>query len=216
MTARLRLPSTERLALGRDGGTGLRLRRGFSRPAEGAPTAPGRLPRARTQAVTELFNAHYGRLVRTAQLLVDDRETAEDVVMDAFTSLYSRWAAIRDPDDAYRYLRSCVLNGARSKLRRRSVRRRHEGASLDRPDRAERPSQASTQPGVASSGTNRAAVVGLLRGLPPRQRQVLVMRYLLDMSELEVASELGISQGSVKSHASRGLAALARVLEVAE
>jgi hypothetical protein len=50
--------------------------------------AARRLPKERTAAVTELFNAHYGQLVRTARLLVDDMETAEDVVMDAFTSLY--------------------------------------------------------------------------------------------------------------------------------
>ena len=53
------------------------------------------LPRDRTSAVTALFEEYYVNLVRMARLLVDDRETAEDVVMDAFTSLYRRWAAIR-------------------------------------------------------------------------------------------------------------------------
>ena len=190
---------------------GLRLRRGFS-PQVSVPMTPGRLPRDRTVAAAELFNAHYAPLVRTARLLVSDQETAEDVVMDAYAALYRRWAAIRDPDDAFRYLRSSVLNGARSKVRRRIVRRRHDGASLDLPGRAELPSEAR-EPEVSTSSTNRVLVVGLLRGLPPRQRQVLVMRYLLDMSEAEVAAELGIRPGSVKTHAWRGLAALARVLE---
>ena len=87
------------------------------------------LPRDRTSAVTALFEEHYASLVRMARLLVDDRETAEDVVMDAFTSLYRRWTAVRDPAEADRYLRSCVLNGARSQLRRRRLRRRHESGS---------------------------------------------------------------------------------------
>jgi hypothetical protein len=58
------------------------------------------LPRDRASAVTALFEEHYASLVRMARLLVDDRETAEDVVMDAFTSLYRRWMAIRDPAEA--------------------------------------------------------------------------------------------------------------------
>ena len=58
------------------------------------------LPRDRTSAVTTLFEVHYVSLVRMARLLVDDRETAEDVVMDAFTSLYRRWTAVRDPGEA--------------------------------------------------------------------------------------------------------------------
>jgi hypothetical protein len=60
------------------------------------------LPRDRTSAVTALFEEHYAGLVRMARLLVDDRETAEDVVMDAFTSLYRRWTAVRDPAEAFR------------------------------------------------------------------------------------------------------------------
>ena len=60
------------------------------------------LPRDRTSAVTALFEEHYASLVRMARLLVDDRETAEDVVMDAFTSLYQRWTGVRNPDEAYR------------------------------------------------------------------------------------------------------------------
>jgi DNA-directed RNA polymerase specialized sigma24 family protein len=87
------------------------------------------LPRDRASAVTALFEEHYASLVRMARLLVDDLETAEDVVMDAFTNLYRRWTAIRDPAEAHRYVRSCVLNGARSQLRRRRLRRRHESGS---------------------------------------------------------------------------------------
>ena len=182
------------------------------RPPDVDRLARRRLPKERPAAVTELFYAHYGQLVRMARLLVDDKESAEDVVMDAFTSLYRRWHSIRDPDDAYRYLRSSVLNGARSHLRRRRLLRLRQMDTV-KPEPFDAYLPMPTQPDVAVVGTNRATVVGLLRALPVRQRQVLVMRYLLDLSELEIADDLGISAGSVKTHASRGLAALARALE---
>jgi RNA polymerase sigma-70 factor (sigma-E family) len=162
------------------------------------------LPADRTAAVTELFNLHYPELVKLARFLVDDRESAEDVVMDAFASLYGRWAAIREPDKAYSYVRSCVLNGGRSRLRRRRLSRLHEG---------ELPAQATTGEDPAVRETDRFAVMQLLRTLPRRQRQVLVLRYYLELSEAEIAGALRISPGSVKTHASRGLAALAGALE---
>jgi RNA polymerase sigma-70 factor (sigma-E family) len=162
------------------------------------------LPRDRTSAVTALFEEHYAGLVRMARLLVDDRETAEDVVMDAFTSLYRRWTAVRDPAEAFRYVRSCVLNGARSQLRRRRTRRRHESGS---------PQHEATRDGLETSEADRSTVTQLLGTLPYRQRQVLVLRYFVDMTEAQIAYELGVSPGSVKTHASRGLAALARALE---
>jgi RNA polymerase sigma-70 factor (sigma-E family) len=162
------------------------------------------LPRDRTSAVTALFEEHYVSLVRMARLLVDDLETAEDVVMDAFTSLYQRWVAIRDPAEAHRYVRSCVLNGARSQLRRRRLRRRHESES---------PRLEASRESLETGEADRSTVIQLLRTLPYRQRQVLVLRYFVDMTEVQIAYELGVSAGSVKTHASRGLAALARALE---
>jgi RNA polymerase sigma-70 factor (sigma-E family) len=162
------------------------------------------LPRDRTSAVTALFEEHYVGLVRMARLLVDDRETAEDVVMDAFTSLYRRWTAVRDPGEAHRYLRSCVLNGARSQLRRRRLRRRHESTS---------PQQEAARDGHETNAADRSTMTQLLRTLPYRQRQVLVLRYFVDLTEAQIAYELGVSPGSVKTHASRGLAALARALK---
>jgi RNA polymerase sigma-70 factor (sigma-E family) len=162
------------------------------------------LPRDRTSAVSALFEEHYASLVRMARLLVDDRETAEDVVMDAFTSLYRRWTAIRDPAEAHRYVRSSVLNGARSQLRRRRLRRRHEGGSH---------LQEAIRDGLETNEADRSTVTQLLGTLPYRQRQVLVLRYFVDLTEAQIAYELGVSPGSVKTHASRGLAALARAFE---
>jgi RNA polymerase sigma-70 factor (sigma-E family) len=162
------------------------------------------LPRDRTSMVTALFEAHYASLLRMARLLVDDRETAEDVVMDAFTSLYRRWTAVRDPAEAFRYVRSCVLNGARSQLRRHRTRRRHEIGG---------PQQEATRDGLETNEADRSTVTQLLKTLPYRQRQVMVLRYFVDMTEAQIAYELGVSPGSVKTHASRGFAALARALE---
>ena len=162
------------------------------------------LPRDRARAVTALFEEHYAGLVRMARPLVDDRETAEDVVMDAFTSLYRRWTAIRDLADAHRYVRSYVLNGARSQLRRRRLRRRHESGSSQ---------QEAARNGHETNEADRSTVTQLLGTLPYRQRKVLVLRYFVDLTEAQIAYELGVSPGSVKTRASRGLAALARALE---
>lgn len=160
----------------------------------------------RDAALTELFTAYHRQMVGFALLLVDDLATAEDVVQDAFLALHRRWFGIRDTQAAYEYLRTAVLNGSRSQLRRRRVR------ATARPAMAE-PDVASAE----SAALNHAeydAVVSHLAELPTRQRQVLVLRYYLDQSEAEIARTLSISRGSVKQHASRGLAALTARLEV--
>ena len=158
----------------------------------------------RDVAMATCFAVHYSRLVRIALLLVDDRETAEDVVMDAFVGLRLRWRFLDDPSDSFRYLRSSVLNGARSKLRRRRVARlfdrRRLVEAMDTVDSAE----ATVLTHDRDSALGRA-----VRDLPRRQKEVVVLRYYLDMSEAEIAQALGISQGAVKSHASRALRALA-------
>jgi len=160
--------------------------------------------REREGALSDLFESEYRLLVAAARFIVDDQETAEDVVMEAFVSLHRRWRHLREPHEARRYLRSCVLNGARSQLRRRRVRRLHEADST-------RDLLTSVDPGAA--GGDRMALLDALRALPTRQREVLVLRFYLGMVEAEVADQLGISVGSVKQHSSRGLAALQRAVE---
>lgn len=155
-----------------------------------------------TQLTSALFMAHYTRLVRLALLLVDDVETAEDVVMDAFTGLQRRRLLLRNPDDGFRYLRSSVLNGARSKLRHRRVAR---DAHLDRPCDA-----TASAEDLALTQARNNALVDAIRLLPRRQREVVVLRYYLGLSEQEIADELGVSRGAVKAHASRAREALGR------
>jgi RNA polymerase sigma-70 factor (sigma-E family) len=145
-------------------------------------------------------------LVGLASLLVD-AESAEDVVQDAFAGLYRRWAQLRDPDTAVVYLNRAVVNGGRDQLRRG---RRAVASRLRMIPRSD--AQASAEHDVVAHD-EADRLWQAIKGLPRRQRQVVVLRYYLDQSEGEIADTLGVSRGSVKRHASRGLAALARCLE---
>ncbi len=160
-------------------------------------------------AVEALYAAHWARLVRLSVLLVRDRASAEEVVQDAFVALHGRWRRLRDPDRALAYLRRCVVNRSRSVLRHRVVVDRHAAAQR-LPDAA----PAADERSLARS--RRVTVLDALRQLPPRQREVLALRYYLDLSEADIAETLGISRGAVKSHASRGAARLRDLLDGAD
>lgn len=155
----------------------------------------------------QLYASHWRRLVRLAVLLVRDSATAEEVVQDAFVACHRRWRTLHDPENAAAYLRRAVVNGARSVLRHRGVVARHEARELGRG-----PEVAPGADEPALAGERRAQILDALAALPRRQREVIVLRYYLDLSEAEIASTLSISRGAVKSHASRGAAALRRTL----
>ncbi|TDC47265.1 SigE family RNA polymerase sigma factor [Jiangella ureilytica] len=154
---------------------------------------------AADEAITDLYAAHYVRLVRMATLLQVSEAVAEEVVQDAFVALHRRWRRLRDPAAAVAYLRTSVVHGCRSVHRRRGVAARHP---------EEPPGHAPSAEQVAVGGAAADAVVAALRGLPDRQREALVLRYYGGLSESEIASAMKISNGAVKSHASRGLAGL--------
>nr|WP_179503993.1 SigE family RNA polymerase sigma factor [Nocardioides daedukensis] len=163
-------------------------------------------------AVEELYAAHWRSLVRLSVLLVRDQGTAEEVVQDAFVAMHGRWRRLREPDKALAYLRQAVVNRSRSVLRHRKVVERHiereAGASAADSTRI-------TEPGAdhgVLAGERRTAVLDALAGLSARQREVMVLRYYLDLSEAQIAEAIGISRGAVKSHASRGAEALRRQL----
>lgn len=156
------------------------------------------------EALRELFRSEYRPLLRLVALLVDDQGAAEDLVQEAFARLHRSWASIRDLDAAPAWLRSTALNLARSGLRRRLVARRARPALL--PD-------AASAESLALLDDDRRAVIEALRTLSARQREVLVLRYWSDASEAEIAALLGVSAGSVKTHAHRGLLALRAALE---
>lgn len=158
------------------------------------------------EAVERLYLSHWDQLVRLSVLLVRDQGQAEEIVQDAFVELHRRWSRLEDPDRALPYLRRTVVNRSRSALRHRRVVQRH----LARQHGEE------TAPGADESvlaDTYRRSVLDALQQLPRRQREVLALRYYLDLSEAEIAQTLGVSKGAVKSHASRGAATLRTLLD---
>jgi RNA polymerase sigma-70 factor (sigma-E family) len=173
-----------------------RLRRLDAQPAP-APAPGGPL------TLSDLYRDHRMRMVRLAVLLVDDPSTAEDVVQEAFTGLHRHWSGLRDEAAAVGYLRTAVVNGSRSVLRRRRTARDYVPPHQVNARSAE---------SLAMLSTEHQAVVDALGTLPPRQREVLVLRYYGGLSEAEIAEATGISRGTVKSTASRALDAVARVM----
>ena len=155
-------------------------------------------------SVEDLFRSEYRSLVRLAALLLDDRGAAEEVVQDAFVKLQLGWDRVRDHERAPAWLRSAVLNGARSRLRHRGVRRRHLQVVPDE--------QESAAAGAERSDEQRR-MLAALRTLPARQREALVLKFYAELSEAETAAVMRVSAGSVKTHVHRGLAALEKLLE---
>jgi len=171
-------------------------------------TADDRWDPGAASAVTALYHANALGLVRLAYIMIGDQGTAEDIVQDAFCGLYRRWAHLDDPGKALAYVRSSVLNGCRSARRRRQPELTSEVAlvTLD-----QSPAQADGE-AAAISEEERIAVIAALRRLPRRQREVVVLRFYLDMSEAQIATEMGIAQSTVRSSAHRAIASLGRIL----
>lgn len=155
-------------------------------------------------AVEQLYAAHWRSLVRLGVLLLHDQAAAEDVVQDAFVALHGRWRHLRDPERALAYLRQSVVNRARSLIRHRGVVQRHVATVVAEPP----PQPTGDAESRLLTTARRDEVLHALARLPRRQREVLALRYYLDLPEAEIASLLGISRGAVKSHASRAAAAL--------
>jgi RNA polymerase sigma-70 factor (sigma-E family) len=153
-------------------------------------------------AVTALFQAHSLGLIRLAYIMLGDRPAAEDVVQEAFCGVYRHWVRLSDQAKALPYVRSAVLNGCRTALRRGPARDAQRGTE---------PWAASAEAAVVT-GEERREVMRALRGLPDRQREVLVLRFYLDWSDAEIARDMGINPGTVRSTASRALTALGRSL----
>ncbi len=155
-------------------------------------------------AVTAIYSAHYRSLVGLARLLVRDVGTAEEVVQDSFAAMHGAWRRLRDSEKALSYLRQSVVNRSRSVLRHRSVAGRNAPKPAPEPPSAEQ---------GAIMLLERSAVISALRTLPARQREALVLKYYADLSEVQIAAAMGITNGAVKSHLSRAMAALRLVLE---
>jgi RNA polymerase sigma-70 factor (sigma-E family) len=155
--------------------------------------------------VGALYRGQAVGLIRLAYLMLGDRAAAEDVVQDAFFGLYRHWDRLTDPSGALPYVRSSVLNGCRTALRRRA--RGHPVTMYQAPS-------GSAEAAVLSR-EERQEVMRAVRQLPHRQREALVLRFYLDLPEREIARIMGIRPGTVRSATHRALKALGHLLESA-
>jgi RNA polymerase sigma-70 factor (sigma-E family) len=145
----------------------------------------------------ELFERHSSETARLAYLLTGDREVAEDLAQEAFLRMAGRFVHVRRPDALHAYLRTTVVNLARSHHRRRAVARRFLGT--------QRPAE-TAEPDTDLG--EREALRAALLDLSPRQRTAVVLRYYEDLDEAATAAAMGCATGTVKSLASRGVARL--------
>ncbi len=153
-------------------------------------------------ALTSLYRTHALGLTRLAHVMLGDRAAAEDVVHDAFVGLHRNWHKLSDQAKAPQYLRSSVLNGCRTALRR------DRRASAD----AEPEATVGSAEAAALAGEEQRRIMHAIRRLPHRQREVLILRYYLQEPEAEVASLMGIRPSTVRSTTHRALAALGAIL----
>lgn len=169
--------------------------------------------------VTALYQAHAVGLIRLAIIMLGDRGAAEDVVQEAFLGLYRHWGGLSDDANALSYVRSSVLNRSRNALRQRARQDRHFRRIRD--DRAACEERAFASSGLVCASAETVVLVGeehsrtlaAIRRLPHRQREALVLRFYLDLSEEETARAMRVTRGTVKSATSRAIAALARTLK---
>ncbi|GAA1975071.1 SigE family RNA polymerase sigma factor [Catenulispora subtropica] len=153
--------------------------------------------------VAELYAQHRLPLTRLAVLMLGDMASAEDAVQEVFVKLWSRPELLDKIASPSAYLRTAVVNRARSVQRRRKTEREYRPMFVPDVEPAE---------ATAMLPLEHREVVEAVRALPGRQREVMVLRYWADLSEADIARTLGITRGTVKSAASRGMQTLTKQL----
>ncbi|MEP7020908.1 MAG: SigE family RNA polymerase sigma factor [Pseudonocardiales bacterium] len=148
------------------------------------------------QEFADFVRVHWSSLMSIGVAVSGSRQEAEDLVQTALTSTYARWQTIR-PGEALAYLRRSILNAHITSWRR------HRGAELT----VGEPVRQSTHDTMATVD-DRLSLMPSVQALPRRQRAVVVLRYLCDLSDDEIASTLGTTTSTVRSQAVRGLATL--------
>lgn len=154
------------------------------------------------------MTATVARLLRTATFLVYDRHLAEDLVQMTYERVARRWRRVSTFGNPEAYARRILVNLA---IDERRLRR----AQIPMGSATEIDSLASLGQ-TAEDAASDVALRAELAVLPARQRAVIVLRYWCDMSEEEIAETLGLSRGTVKSHAARALSALRMRMSTAE
>ena len=147
-----------------------------------------------------LVRTHGTMLIRLAVALTADPGVSEEVVQSALERVFVRWHRLNDP---LAYARQVVVNLCRDRGRAAS---RHDQAGLP-------PAGPSAAPDVIGERDDRDELVRAIRGLPYRQRAVVVLRFWHDMTEQQAADALGIGVGTVKSQTSRALRRLRQLLD---
>ncbi|GLF93616.1 SigE family RNA polymerase sigma factor [Streptomyces yaizuensis] len=133
-------------------------------------------------------------MLRTARLLTGNHHDAEDLVQSALVKAYVKWERVRRADEPDAYVWRIMINANTDRVRLLRVR---EWLTTRVPE--------CPVPDRADDIAERGALTEALSRLPARQRAVIVLRYLEDRSESEVADILGTHVGTVRSHAARAL-----------
>lgn len=144
------------------------------------------------------FASRLPALLRLAYLLTGNAADAEDLAQTALARAFVAWDRVRTSDAPDAYVRRILINAHSRRFRRRRV---GETLMSDVPDGV-------PHPGGLAGVEDRVGLAAALAVLPTRQRAVVVLRYCEDLPEAQVAEILGCSVGTVKTHASRGLARL--------
>ena len=156
----------------------------------------------------DLFRMHYESLVRTlSAAAVGDQEAAADAVQEAFVRAHVHWRRISRYEDPVAWVRRTALNRLRNHLRKR----RRGAAALER--MATTTDRESPDSSFVADWSEREGLIAAFRGLPLRQRTAAALFYIEDMSVVEVAGSMGVSQGTAKRHLYRARAALRARLE---
>jgi RNA polymerase sigma-70 factor (sigma-E family) len=155
------------------------------------------LGQAELAEFAEFVAGSQARMVRLGELLTGDRGRAEDLAQEGYARAYAAWGRIRGGDPTA-YVRRCIVNANIDWWRRRTWRERTRSPVPEAADRTD----------VAGDVAARTVVLAALARLTSRERAVLVLRFYLDLTEAQIAKELGIAPGTVKSAGARALAKL--------
>ena len=162
-----------------------------------------------TRAFEQLVRTHQGIALRVAYLVVRDHAEAEDVTQDALVKAYRSLDGFR-PESPFRpWLLRIVRNEALNRVRSTT---RRESLTLQAINDPVSGDAAPSPEAEVMSVDERERVLALVEDLPQRYRNVIVHRFLLDLSERETSEILGLPVGTVKSRCSRALVRLRRSL----
>jgi RNA polymerase sigma-70 factor (sigma-E family) len=149
---------------------------------------------------TAFAQSRWPRLLRLAYGLTGDPWTAEDVTQTTLARVYVSWRRVCRADDPDAYVRRVLINTSNRRFRRHRV--------AEEPGDLPEGMTALTEQGHAEAVADRAALLAALRGLPRRQRAVVVLRFWEDLTDIQIAAALGCSASTVRSQLARALARL--------